>query len=69
MCLSDAFLVGAAGETLICRRVSQIRMDGSTILLTDVMGKRTGVEGVIDEVDLVDGLIRIRPPKASTAGV
>jgi predicted RNA-binding protein len=62
MCLSTAYELGAGGErTQICEYVSSIKVAGSIVTLTDLMGVETKVSGVLKGVDLVKNAIVIRP--------
>jgi predicted RNA-binding protein len=62
MCLSTAYELGAGGERAqICEYVSNIKVAGDTITLTDLMGVETKVSGILEGVDLIKNAIVIRP--------
>jgi predicted RNA-binding protein len=62
MCLSTAYELGAGGERKqICEYVSNIKVAGDTVTLTDLMGVETKVSGILEGVDLIKNAIVIRP--------
>ncbi|MDR0710221.1 MAG: CooT family nickel-binding protein [Spirochaetaceae bacterium] len=62
MCLSTAYELGAGDERKqICEYVSNIKVSGDTITLTDLMGIEINVSGILEGVDLVKNAILIRP--------
>lgn len=58
MCLSTAYRTSDP-NSVIMEYVSGIRVDGDQIILTDVMGDTTTVEGKLVMVDLTGGVVRI----------
>jgi predicted RNA-binding protein len=62
MCLSTAYELGAGDERKqLCEYVSNIRVSGDTITLTDLMGVEIDVSGILEGVDLIKNAILIRP--------
>lgn len=58
MCLSTAYKSNEP-DSIIMEYVSRIDIDGRQITLTDVMGDRKTVEGVVVMVDLTGGVVKI----------
>lgn len=60
MCLSTAYkeVPGVENEK-ICEFISEVRVDGDNILLTDIMGKEIEVRGSIKSMDFVNSKIII----------
>ena len=59
MCLSTAYL-NKKEETLIAARyVDSIQVQGGKVIMTDVMGAVTEIEGSISYVDLTGGAVII----------
>lgn len=58
MCLSTAYKTSDPG-CVIMEYVSAIQIDGDKVILTDVMGDQTTVEGKLAMVDLTGGVVRI----------
>jgi predicted RNA-binding protein len=62
MCLSTAYELGEGDmRKEICEYVSNIKVSGDTITLTDLMGVEMNVSGILEGVDLVKNAILIRP--------
>ena len=59
MCLSTAYLNQKAEDRIAARYVASIEVQGSRIILTDVMGFTTEIEGHISSVDLTGGTVVI----------
>ena len=59
MCLSNVYEVSADSEKLICEFVSDIRINGDTITLIDVLGQETTVTGKVTAVDLINNRVTI----------
>lgn len=59
MCLSDAYELIDGEEKLVLSRVSDIKTEGDSVLLTNLMGIRTKVPGKIKSVDLLKNVILI----------
>ena len=59
MCLSTVIAERNGSSEKLCEYVSKVRVDGSTIVFTDVMGAETAVEGTIRSMDFVKNIIVI----------
>lgn len=59
MCLSTAYLDRKDEDKVAARYVASIDVNGRDIILTDVMGFTTQIEGSISSVDLTGGTVII----------
>lgn len=57
MCLATVY--NKRAETVICKNVTNIRIDDGDIVLTDIMDNETVVQGKITMANLVDGVVHI----------
>lgn len=58
MCLATVYKEN--DDTVICRNVSKIIVDEETIIIRDIMGEESAVEGKILMVDLANSIVKIR---------
>lgn len=56
MCLAT---VQKSDESVICRNVSRIDVDGDKITIRDIMGDERVIEGKILMVDLANSLVKL----------
>ncbi len=59
MCLSTAYLNKKEESMIAARYVDSIRVEGGKVILTDVMGAVTEIDGTISYVDLTGGSVII----------
>lgn len=59
MCLSTAYSSKNGVETLICDRVTNISVDEGKVILTNLLGMSTVVNGFLKNVDLNKNVITI----------
>lgn len=64
MCLSTAYLNKKEDELVAARYVAAVRIDGESVILTDVIGSETVVEGSLEYIDLTEGYVIIRTEAA-----
>lgn len=57
MCLATVYK--ESDNTVICRNVSRIDVEGETVVIRDIMGEETRVEGKILMVDLVNSVVKL----------
>ena len=57
MCLATVYK--ESDNTVICRNVSRIDVDGEYVLIRDIMGDETRVQGKIRMVDLANSVVRL----------
>ena len=60
MCLSNVYLVDGDAEKLVCEYASSVRVEGSQIRLTDVIGQEIAVTGTILSIDLIKNEIKVK---------
>lgn len=58
MCLATVYK--ESDDTVICRNVSKLLVDGDTVILRDIMGSETAVQGTILMVDLANSIVKLR---------
>ena len=58
MCLATVYK--ESDDTVICRNVSKIIVDDDTVIIRDIMGEETTVEGKILMVDLANSIVKLR---------
>ena len=58
MCLATVYK--ESDDTVICRNVSKIIVDDETVIIRDIMGEQTTVEGKILMVDLANSIVKLR---------
>ncbi len=59
MCLSTAYLNRKEESLIAARFVDSIKVEGGKVIMTDVMGAVTEIEGTISFVDLTGGSVII----------
>lgn len=57
MCLSTVMLEKNGIQEKVAEYVSNVKTDGDTVFLTDVMGSETELKGAIKSMDFVKNLI------------
>lgn len=58
MCL--AIVYKEPDNTVVCKNVGRIDVDGEYVLITDIMGEETKVQGQILSVDLVNSIVKLQ---------
>lgn len=58
MCLATVYK--ESDDTVICSNVSKIIVDDDTVIIRDIMGEETTVEGKILMVDLANSIVKLR---------
>ena len=56
MCLAT---VQKSDDTVVCRNVSRIDVDGEKVIIRDIMGDERVIEGKILTVDLANSLVKL----------
>ena len=56
MCLVT---VQKSDDTVVCRNVSRIDVDGEKVIIRDIMGDERVIEGKILMVDLANSLVKL----------
>lgn len=57
MCLATVYKTN--DNTVICRNVSRIDVDGESVVIRDIMGDETVVKGTILMVDLANSVVKL----------
>lgn len=57
MCLSNVYSEKDGERQLLYKNIADIRMEGGDIILTDIMGIRTSLEGSIRHIDLMENFV------------
>lgn len=60
MCISTAF-EGSESGVVLAENVTAISQQGGAIIMTDIMGKSTQVQGTLASADLTRGILIIKP--------
>lgn len=58
MCLATVYK--ESDNTVIYKNTSRIDVDGNTVILRDILGEETRVEGSIVMVDLANSIVKLR---------
>lgn len=58
MCLATVYK--ESDNTVICRYISKLVVDGNKVILRDIMGSETVVEGKILMVDLANSTVKLQ---------
>lgn len=56
MCLAT---VKKSDDTVVCRNISRIDVEGDTLIIRDILGDEVRVKGQILMVDLANSLVKI----------
>lgn len=59
MCLSSAYTTKNGIDTLIVDKVTNVSVDGDKVVLTNLLGMNTVVDGTLKSVDLNRNVIKI----------
>ena len=57
MCLSNVYDREVADNRLLFRNIADVRFEDGKILMTDIMGIRRELSGVVKKIDLMDNYI------------
>ena len=58
MCLATVYK--ESDDTVICRNVSKILVEGVKVIIRDIMGEETSIEGKILMVDLANSIVKLQ---------
>ena len=59
MCLATALVNRGGEDTVLAKNISNIRIDGANVVMTDILGEEFSVEGTLLAADLVNGVVKI----------
>lgn len=60
MCLSTVYKTTENGREEVCKNIASMTMEDGKLILTDLMGRRTELEGKLEKVDLMDNYILVK---------
>lgn len=60
MCLATAMVNKSGSETVLAKNISNIRVEGDSVVMTDILGEEFVVEGTLLSADLVNGVVKIQ---------
>ena len=58
MCLATVYK--ESDDTVICRNVSKILVEGEKVIIRDIMGEETSIEGKILIDDLANSIVKLQ---------
>ena len=58
MCLATVYK--ESDDTVICRNVRKILVEGEKVIIRDIMGEETSIEGKILMVDLANSIVKLQ---------
>ena len=64
MCLSTAYYNSKEEANVAARYVAKLQVEGDTVVLTDIMGIETRIEGAVAWADLTGGTVVITTGEA-----
>ncbi len=59
MCLATAYVNRGGEDTILAKNISNIRIDGASVVMVDILGEEFSVEGTLLAADLVNGVVKI----------
>jgi predicted RNA-binding protein len=62
MCLSTVYLFDGEKEVKLAENIGGVKVEGGRVILTDLLGIRTVVEGQVEKIDLMDNYIILKGP-------
>ena len=62
MCLATAFTNKEGVETVVAQHVAKVEFQDGNVILTDILGQETVVEGMLKNVDLSKNTVEIYCP-------
>ena len=60
MCLSTVYKNEISDANMLAKNVADIKVDGGTIIFTDLMGIRYTFDGTLEKVDLMDNYVLVK---------
>ena len=61
MCLSNVYRSELSDNNLMFKNIADLKLDGDTITMTNILGIPTSVRGTVKKIDLLDNYIIIEP--------
>ncbi len=60
MCLSTVYKENSKENKLLCSNIAKVENLDNSIVFTDILGRKTVVNGVIGSMDLLENIIIVR---------
>lgn len=57
MCLSNVYEKSPDADNLLLRNIADVRFEGDTIVMTDIMGITRRIEATVKKIDLLENYI------------
>ena len=61
MCLSNVYRNEFSDNNLMFKNIADLKLDGDTITMTNILGIPTSVRGTVKKIDLLENYIIIEP--------
>ncbi len=61
MCLSNVYRSELSDNNLMFKNIADLKLDGDTITMTNILGIPTSVRGKVKKIDLLENYIIIEP--------
>ncbi|MBR3296295.1 MAG: CooT family nickel-binding protein [Firmicutes bacterium] len=61
MCLSNVYRSELSDNNLMFKNIADLKLDGDTITMTNILGIPTSVRGTVKKIDLLENYIIIEP--------
>lgn len=60
MCLSTVYALKGDEKKEVCKNVASMKVEGDTLVFSDILGVPTAVVGTIEKIDLMENMIFVR---------
>lgn len=61
MCLSNVYDGSRSDDRLLLRNIADVRFEGDTLVMTDIMGIQRTLNAKVQKIDLMDNYIIVEP--------
>ena len=61
MCLSNVYSDDPSDDNLLFRNIADLKLDGDTITMTNILGIPTSIKGRVKKIDLLENYIIVEP--------
>ncbi|MBR5640914.1 MAG: CooT family nickel-binding protein [Firmicutes bacterium] len=61
MCLSNVYDGSRSDDRLLFRNIADVRFEGDTLVMTDIMGIQRKIDAKVQKIDLMDNYIIVEP--------
>ena len=60
MCISTAYRDSALPENILLKNVRAFRVEGNSVILTNILEQERTITGALESADLINGVVVIR---------